>query len=121
LYLFYFSSSNATRNGHLFAFICTPQPRHHGYIDSSTSVAVTNFADTCHRPAAVLSANQLFYNIQSSSAAAAAAAGDNARISSSTTNDQASCRCAARFNCCEEVTTQLKELVLEQPQNTILS
>ena len=49
-YLFYFSSSNATRNCHLFAFICT-RPRRHGYIDNLTSVAVaTNFADTCRRP-----------------------------------------------------------------------
>ena len=66
-YLFYFSSSNATRNCHLFAFICT-RPRRHGYIDNLTSVA-----DTCRPAAAVLSANQLIYDIQSSSAAAAAA------------------------------------------------
>ena len=90
-YLFYFSSSNATRNCHLFAFICT-RPRRHGYIDNLTSVA-----DTCRPAAAVLSANQLIYNIQSSSAAAAAV---NARISSSTTNDQESWRRVAHFNCC---------------------
>ena len=65
--------------------------------------------------------NYYFTTIQSSSAAAAAAAAVNARISSSTTNDQSSWRRVAHFNCCcEEVTTQLKELVLEQsPQNKL--
>ena len=112
-YLFYFSSSNATRNCHLFAFICT-RPRRHGYIDNLTSVA-----DTCRPAAAVLSANQLlFYNIQSSSAARRQRW--NVRISSATTSDQASWRRVAHFNYCEEVTTQLKELVSEQsPQNKL--
>jgi len=49
----------------------------------------TNFADTCRRPAAVLSANQLIYNIQSSSAAAAAAAAVECK-DLITTNDQES-------------------------------